>query len=181
VASLADYGVLPADLAELNVLIDAFVNLIPAPRIAITARKGATTGLATFIKDADSVLKERLDKLMQLFKVSALEFYTHYFNARIIVGNKGGNASDPGTGKAAVSGKVTEMGTGNALENVEVTLNPVGTSVFTVSDGSYSIAAIEPGNYDLQFQLVGYDTQLQPVSLSEDEVKLLDVEMKVGV
>lgn len=93
IASLADYDVDAAVLTELTGLIDAFAALIPGPRVAITARKGATSGLVELMKEADSLLKERLDKLMNLYKVTDLEFYTHYFNARIIVGNASGSAA----------------------------------------------------------------------------------------
>jgi hypothetical protein len=186
IASLVDYDVDAAVLLALSDLIDAFMALIAAPRVAITVRKGATSGLVDHIKDIDLILKERMDKLMQLYKSSAFEFYTLYFNARVIVGNTAGGGkpddpTDPGTNNASIGGTVTEMVSSNPLENVEVTLNPSGIAVFTDIDGSYTHIGLAAGSYELQFKLAGYITQVVPVSLAEGEVLEVHAELEVEV
>ena len=92
--SLADYGVTPAVLGALDGQIEAFVALIPAPRVAITSRKGATSGLVELIKEMDVILKERLDMLMPQFKAVAPDFYKHYFDSRLIAGARRNHAGD---------------------------------------------------------------------------------------
>lgn len=113
VADLADYGVTPAMLDELDERISDFVTLIPAPRVAITSRKGATSGLVDLIKEIDLVLKERLDKLMAQFKTTAPDFYTHYFNARLIAGARRNHDDD--SDETNVDG---ETGTGDETNNI---------------------------------------------------------------
>jgi len=94
VADLGDYGVTPAVLAELDDRITAFIELIAAPRVAITSRKGATSVLVELIKEMDLILKEQLDMLMPQFKVSDPVFYTHYFDSRLIAGARRNHAGD---------------------------------------------------------------------------------------
>ena len=110
VANLADYGITAATLTELDELIDSFADLLPAPRVAITSRKGATSGLVDLIKDIDLILNERLDMLMPQFKESNLEFYKHYFDSRLIAGAR--RSSDDGDGGDGDDG---ETGEGNEI------------------------------------------------------------------
>lgn len=85
IGSLGSYGVTGTDLSDLQTKIDAFASAVAAPRTAITERKGATDEIAKFLRKCDSILKSKLDKLMNQFKVSAPRFYKLYFDARIIV------------------------------------------------------------------------------------------------
>jgi hypothetical protein len=88
-AALVAYGIAAADITELKALIDAYVALIAQPRNMITARKGATAEIGALIRDTMKLLNKRLDRLMQQFAFSHKEFYTHYFDARIIVDQHG--------------------------------------------------------------------------------------------
>jgi hypothetical protein len=87
VANLADYGVTPAVLADLQTAIDTYVLAIAAPRAAITERKGATAEIRTLLKDTNKLLTKRLDALVTQFTLSKAEFVRGYFDARIIVNN----------------------------------------------------------------------------------------------
>jgi len=88
-AALVAYGVAAADITDLKARIDAYVALIAQPRNMITARKGATAEIGALIRDTMKLLNKRLDRLMQQFAFSHKEFYTHYFDARIIVDQHG--------------------------------------------------------------------------------------------
>ncbi|MBK9274709.1 MAG: hypothetical protein IPM49_09240 [Flavobacteriales bacterium] len=96
VASLADYGVLPATLTALQGAIDAYVAAITAPRNAITQRKGATAELRMLIKDTTKLLVKRLDSLVEQYRLANAEFYREYHNSRMIVDL--GTGSGEGTG-----------------------------------------------------------------------------------
>ena len=85
IASLAAYGVLPADLTALQGAIDKYELVISAPRTAITVRKGATEAIETLIREGTTILKNRMDKLMVEFKGTNPDFYQEYFDARIVV------------------------------------------------------------------------------------------------
>jgi len=92
ISGLADYGVVAADLTELQTLIDAYNDVVAAPREAITSRSTATRELKNLIGQMDVILKDRLDMLMETFKKDHPKFHTQYTNARIIV-NLGGRST----------------------------------------------------------------------------------------
>ena len=82
---LATYGIVPADITLLRAKIIDFTNALSAPRTAIAERKGATDELTKQVRKTDVLLKEKLDKLIEKFKVSSVDFYKLYFDARRIV------------------------------------------------------------------------------------------------
>lgn len=84
-AGLAPYGILAADLTELQTLIDDYEAVISAPRTAITVRKGSTEQIETLIQEGTLILTNRLDKMMDEFKLTSPGFYQEYFDARIVV------------------------------------------------------------------------------------------------
>jgi hypothetical protein len=83
-AALADYGITGADLEALNSAIAGYEALIVSPRTAVNERKQHTGSLAQILAAADSVLYDRLDKLVVRFKNSNPAFYNGYKNARSI-------------------------------------------------------------------------------------------------
>jgi hypothetical protein len=82
---LNNYGISSADRAELDAAITQFENLINAPAGIAGERKLRTDSLRELFVTADSVVYDKLDKLITLFKTSSPEFYALYGNARNIV------------------------------------------------------------------------------------------------
>jgi hypothetical protein len=83
ISELEDYGVMPADLAELKTLTDTFETLITRPRELIVDRKGYNQHT---IPELLASLRETLyktDSLINIFSGSTLE--TSYKDARIII------------------------------------------------------------------------------------------------
>lgn len=101
VASLADYGVVAADVTALQTAIDAYVAVVTAPRNATTVRKGATAEINALVKDSMKILNNRMDKLMPEFETSAPLFFQEYFDARIIVDASGTGSKAEEEKKAA--------------------------------------------------------------------------------
>ena len=85
IGPLASYGILPADITTLRTLVANFTSALSAPRTAIAERKGATDEIGKQVRKTDAILKEKLDKLIEKFKVSNVDFYKLYFDARRIV------------------------------------------------------------------------------------------------
>ena len=83
--TVLEYGVSPEVIYTLETSIARYENLIAAPRAAITESKQATTNIARLFARTDTLLNDRLDKLMSLFKQSEPDFYAVYFNARNII------------------------------------------------------------------------------------------------
>jgi hypothetical protein len=99
-AALADYGVDAARLEALEQAIRRYEAALAAPRLAITARKGATTELVLVIRDTQRLLATRLDALMERFATEDPALHRAYWNARIIV-DRGRRAKEAPEQKAA--------------------------------------------------------------------------------
>ena len=88
VSVLGDYGVKAANLAELQTAIDAYAQNAPKPRAAITDRATLKANLRQYFKDADAILKEQMDKLVEPLAKDHADFVSTYKNARKIVDPK---------------------------------------------------------------------------------------------
>jgi hypothetical protein len=83
--SLESYGLSKDVLSALETAIARYETLIVAPRIVVTETKQITSNIARLFAETDTLLNDRLDKLMSLFKLSEPNFYAIYFNARNII------------------------------------------------------------------------------------------------
>lgn len=98
--ALNPYGIGNTKLTQLQQSIDAYLALVPSTRVAITSRKLATKKLRDGFSGTSKLLTERLDKLMFRFKQNFPDFFTQYFDARIIIDLKqtAPNANNPPVG-----------------------------------------------------------------------------------
>ncbi len=84
-ADLADFGINANTLQNYRDNIDAFQLLLSAPRNAIAARSMFLNAVTKNLNDADTTLLTEVDKLMELFKDTAPDFYAQYFKDRKLV------------------------------------------------------------------------------------------------
>lgn len=89
IAILGDYGIDQSKLDELIQLKTEMEAIITAPRRAVIDRKVINAKISSLVHEIDRILKEQLDTLMIQFKGSALDFYTGYSSARIIIDVRG--------------------------------------------------------------------------------------------
>jgi hypothetical protein len=82
---LYDYGISDADRTELNAAITQFEKVINSPAGVLVERKLYTDSLRKLFVAADSILYDKLDKLIILFKTSSPDFFSMYGNARNII------------------------------------------------------------------------------------------------
>jgi len=157
---LAPYGVVQADLDDLDAAIVAFGGMIAAPRVAITTRKGATAELKTVLSEMDALLTDKMDKLMLQFKPVAPQFYADYFNARILVGN-GGSVS----GSASLQVTVLRMSTLLPLGGVLVKSVVGNKQVITNASGIGLLKKMAGGPTQVKVSLDGYVPSLVDVVL----------------
>jgi hypothetical protein len=94
-SQLADYGVGEDELAALNAAIAAYETLILSPREAISERKQYTSILAKELAAADSVLVDKMDRIVARFKNTNPWFYNGYKSARAIKNGGHRKASNP--------------------------------------------------------------------------------------
>jgi hypothetical protein len=83
--ALEAYGLSTEALAALETAVARYDTLMAAPRAAVTEAKQKTANIVRLLAETDTLLNDRLDKLMSLFKLSAPDFYAIYFNARNII------------------------------------------------------------------------------------------------
>jgi hypothetical protein len=98
---LRNYGVSDSDIVDLDSVIVQFDVLINAPSGVIGERKLHTSTLRELFVAADSVVYDKLDKLVRLFKTSKPEFFMLYSNARNVVNTAARKRKNTGESVAA--------------------------------------------------------------------------------
>jgi hypothetical protein len=83
--AVAAYGLTSGMITTLQTSMSTYVSNISKPREAITETSAATEQLPPVYAAIDKILEEQIDKGMELYRESDPDFYTDYFNARIIV------------------------------------------------------------------------------------------------
>ena len=86
--------------------------------------------------------------------------------------------SEFGTG--TITGKVVTEGENLPLENVKISSNPVSNTVFTDSDGNFTITDVEEGQYSVQAELDGYITAFEASQVEEGRVNNIVFELEVS-
>lgn len=86
--------------------------------------------------------------------------------------------SEFGTG--TITGKVVTDGENLPLENVKISSNPVSNTVFTDSDGNFTINDVEAGQYSVQAELDGYVTAFEASRVEEGKVNNIVFELEVS-
>lgn len=78
----------------------------------------------------------------------------------------------------SVSGVVKDYVTGQTVENCQVTLSPIGTTVFTNAHGGYSFTDVQPYVYTLTFSKIGYMDQTASVEVVAGQMVVKDIMLK---
>jgi len=84
--SLIPYGITEETITECHSAIILFKSMLPNSREKQKVLKTVTGQLDDEIDSCMVILEERIDKMMLNYKISQLDFYTEYMNARIIGG-----------------------------------------------------------------------------------------------
>ena len=82
--ALADYGITPAMITSLQTRITDFNSALGTREESVALRVAAGAEVEGFFKDADNVLVNQVDKIMEVFRESDTQFYNEYKNARVI-------------------------------------------------------------------------------------------------
>lgn len=169
-AALADYGITAQMLADLQEFINRYSADTPKPRSAISNRKTTTANLAALFEQTDQILKERMDKIVVVFRSANPAFVETYENARRIV--------DPATTTTQLKGKVTDKTTSDPIKTATVTAvrteNGSNGETFTAAtdaNGDYQIKPITHGKYTITITADGY----APLETDNFDIKLGEV------
>lgn len=146
-AAVLPFGLTGPMTTALGVAIDDYDDLIDKPRSAKGRTSAATEQLPPLFDDTTTLLTEQLDGGMELYRVSNPDFYTQYFNARIIV-------NSPTQKRALEVHFTTGDDTNTPLEHVSVlvdgSINRRSSSlgnirVQNLSEGGHGFTATLPG------------------------------------
>jgi hypothetical protein len=81
---LAPFGITPAMIEELKSRVAAFDAALKDVASGMAERIGARTAVAEMFNKADELLREELDPLMHIFRLTDPELYNDYRAARVI-------------------------------------------------------------------------------------------------
>ena len=101
VDKLGDYGITAETVASIRRRIDAYAESIGKKESGVSERASVRKTLFDLFDEADELLSERIDALMQQFRKKETQFYYEYFQARNIW-----NMGAPRKAKPAVAAPV---------------------------------------------------------------------------
>ncbi len=185
-AALATYGITAAILTSLQTAITNYNAAIPKPRLGINDKKQATAQLAVLLDTVDSNLL-KIDSLAEIVRLTQVNFYNGYKNARRIV--------ETGIGSLALRGSAIETQNGEPVTNATFTFNHNGETLKTAMAGSsqdgngtivkktaakgnFNIKSMPEGTYSVTVTKPGYKDKVVTVSVTNGELCDLVVEME---
>lgn len=83
-AELAQYGVSKEDIATLGDSISAFDTALTGQQGSTAIRTGGLKNLVELFGEADRILGEQMDKMVEVMRGYSREFYNRYFASRVI-------------------------------------------------------------------------------------------------
>lgn len=98
-AGLSPYGIEQQNVDDLITLREELEGLLNAPRNAILERKFRTSQIEKIAKGIDHLLRNKLDKLVEVVRTSQPAFYEQFHNARAIIDLKAHHAPGSETPK----------------------------------------------------------------------------------
>lgn len=141
IASLPPFGITAAVLASYQTLIDTYEAKSPAPRAAQSQQVALTTQLKDLFKQADSTLKNSMDKLMLNFKTTDPQFFNTYTAAREII--------DAGSSTTKAIGTVTTTPGNATVDGAVITVQDQPYTATSNASGAYELLIPVPGTYNL--------------------------------
>jgi hypothetical protein len=167
-AALADYGITQQTLSDLQTAITNYVAKSPQTRTAKSNRKTLTANLSSLFKQADTILKERLDKLVVAFRAEHPDFVKSYEANRIII--------DAASTTTQLKGKVTGKSDGLPIKGATVKVVEANLTAQTDAKGEYLIKPIVVGKYTITFSKEGFTSkEIDDVDAKLGAVNVLNV------
>lgn len=165
-AAVLPYGLTAIITADLATAIGAFVDYISKPRAAKAETSAATEQLPGVFDKTDLLLQERLDKGMELYVDT--DFYTQYFNARIII--------DSPVRKRALQVNFTDSDTGQPIARLNIVVD-ASLKRRSTKKGNMYVQNLTEGEHSFTVSLPGYVSQTVPFVVITGETTKLAVQM----
>ncbi|HCY76737.1 MAG TPA: hypothetical protein DHV28_12525 [Ignavibacteriales bacterium] len=84
-AALAGYGITAPMITDLDAKITAFNTSLGARELGSNVSSAAFQQMEIMFKETDKLLKEQMDKIMEIFRTSDPQFYSEYEQSREII------------------------------------------------------------------------------------------------
>jgi hypothetical protein len=167
IATMADYGITPAMLTAWNSAISNYEAVTGSPRSARVSRSVFTIALRTHFKEANALLKNTLDPLMNSFRTSDADLYNGYRRARIIIDRRGQNTG-------SISGKVSSAADSSPIIGAELSITPRPSTVLSGSDATYRFSYLPAGIYTVKCTAPGFLPADKTIVLTSSQTATAD-------
>jgi hypothetical protein len=172
---LANYGITPAVITDLEAANSAFSDSLTTPGTLKSGTKTATENLAILFKEAETILTKRLDLDIEVYKHSNPDFYSQYKNARMVISKSGRSILLMAHAEDAASGEPLK----NATFTFTLQGNPSANLVKKSAEkGNLRVPSLAEGIYNVTIEKTGYATQQQTVTVVKGETSYLEVKLK---
>jgi hypothetical protein len=182
--AIATYGVTAAMITELQTAITTYTGVMAKPISVKSQTKNATENLARLFKEADDILKKRMDLDIELFKVTKPDFYSQYQTARIVIATKGSATSVLGSAVEANSGQPIKGASfeftpdKNGLSKIAAPAAMPTVVKKSAAKGSFRISNLPEGTYMVTVRKLGYKDQVITINVLKGETTTLKIELE---
>jgi Carboxypeptidase regulatory-like domain len=147
-AELSEYGLTKEVVAAFGESVEGYKVAEPSVRNGIAMGKAYREKLLALFKEADRILKFKIDMLILPLKKSNLDYYNAYLENRKI--------KNSATRRTAFRITVKEKETGSIVQGATVSIESIGFESQTDQDGLAMIKPIPLGTYEVVVKKIGY-------------------------
>lgn len=176
--ALAAYSITAATQTALLKALTDFKAALPKPRVETTEYTKVSTQLANAFKTTDKALED-IKVLIDTLKVSQPVFWKEFRASCKII--------DAGAGSLALTGLISEQGTGEGIKGATITFVPdIKTADGNKSDhivkksskkGGFRIKEMLPGAYTVTVKKNGYADHTESIVVVDGELTRLNIEL----
>jgi hypothetical protein len=171
--SLAARYVTAEDIERVNALTLEYVNEIPAPRMAIIERKGASDSIKMKIKEMDDLLYNKIDLIIRSYGYVKKSFEEEYYGARKLV-----RTGVRHTG-AWVKGRVVMAGTDSGVSGARVMMPEKKRERVTDEGGYFKFLLKKRCKVSLVAEATGYKRGVKgPIEIVPGKGMEVEIELE---
>lgn len=167
-AELAPYGITKPLLQTFQLQINEYQQIVPNPKNASAIKKTVRQNIKRLLKEADTILKEQIDKTIVILKPKYPDFVETYKNNRVII--------DPSKKGTVLKGIVIE-GLGKApIAKAKITVDNTSFTTETDDKGAFRFPEIPFGEYTLSITANGFEpVKDYPVKVKRGQINKLKI------
>jgi uncharacterized protein (DUF486 family) len=150
-AQLTEYGLTKEVVVAYGLAVESYKVAVPATRNGMTMRKAHKEKLIELFKEADKILKFKIDMLILPLKKTNPEYYSAYRGNRKVVNSA--------KRRTAFRITVRDKETGNVVEGATISIEAIGFEGISDKDGLVMAKPVPLGSYTVVVKKDGYVTK----------------------